>query len=85
MYGSNLLNLIILMGSEIRRLWMFNLWKWNATFMLLRLGNTQPGTCLILSKGLCFNTVEDGEARGREISWLHMGILPLLKSNNFWA
>jgi hypothetical protein len=29
--------------------------------------------------------VEDDEAKGREVSWLHMGILPLLKSNDFWV
>ncbi len=43
------------------------------------------GTCSVLSKGLCFNMVEDGEVKGREVSWLHMGNIPLLKSNDFWV
>jgi hypothetical protein len=33
------------------------------------------GICLVLSKGLCFNMVEDNEAKGKENPWLYMGIL----------
>ncbi len=43
--------------------------------MLPKLGAVCCGTCSVLSKGLCFNMVEDNEARGREDPWLHMGIL----------
>jgi len=35
------------------------------------------GTCLILFEGLCLHLVEDGEAKGREDPWLHMGILQI--------
>jgi len=33
------------------------------------------GFCPVLFKRLCFDMVEDGEARGKEDPWLHMGIL----------
>jgi len=47
------------------------------------------GTCSILPKRLCFHTVEDSEARGREDPWLNMGILQGLHrigihSKEFW-
>ncbi len=40
--GFKPLSLGILKGSKIKRLWMFGLYKWKITFMLLRLGGNLP-------------------------------------------
>jgi hypothetical protein len=53
---------------------MFGSWKWKIIFMPPGWATLDRGTCPILFEWLCFQMVEDGEARRRENPWLHMGI-----------
>ncbi len=43
--------------------------------MLPKLGDIRPWNLPNPTKRLCFNMVEDNEAKGKENPWLYMGIL----------
>jgi hypothetical protein len=63
------------MGPKIEKLWMLGLQKWRIIFMLPKLGDIRPWNLPNPTKRLCFNMVEDNEAKGKENPWLYMGIL----------